>query len=46
MFVSDCSSFSDTNISQGSVAMHLRCGWIFTITMLLHIYCWVCQWKM
>jgi len=28
--VGDCRSFSDINVSQGSVATHMRCGEIFT----------------
>ena len=29
MHISDCCQFSDSHISQGSVATHLRCGGIF-----------------
>jgi len=36
--VSGCFGFSDINISQGSVATHLRCGGIFYYA-LLGIYC-------
>jgi len=35
--VSSCHLFSDITVSQGSVAMHLRCGGILAIT-LLQIY--------
>ena len=31
------------DISQGSVAKHLRCGGIFEYQFLLQIYDWVCQ---
>jgi len=31
------------DISQGSVAKHLRCGGIFEYQLLLQIYDWVCQ---
>jgi len=35
---SGCCCFSDSTISQGSVATHLRCGRILIIA-LLEIYC-------
>jgi len=37
-------SKADINISQGSVATHLRAGEYLMITVL-QIYCWMCQWK-
>jgi len=41
--VSGCFCFSDINISQDSVATHMRGGGSF-ISTLLEIYCCVCRW--
>jgi len=42
--VSDSHLFSDINILQSSVATHLGLTASFIIT-ILHIYCWIYQWK-
>jgi len=37
-------SFPDIYLSQGSVAMRLRCGGILN-NISLRVYCWVWWWK-
>jgi len=37
-------SFLTFHISQGSVATRFRCGG-YLMTVSLHVYCWVWQWK-
>jgi len=35
--VSLATTFSDINISQGSIAMHLRCGWVINDPLVANI---------
>jgi len=38
-------AFKTLDISQGGVATHLRCGGIFSDTVLLQIFSWFWQWN-
>jgi len=42
---SDYCQFSDIHISQGNVAIYVRCGGILKYMSLLQINSWVCWWK-
>jgi len=37
--------FQTLDISQGSVATYLRCGAIFSDSIIIHIFSWFWQWN-